>query len=88
LTLARPAKSIFFKYLLQPQRNVRIAAIVRRISGPNPGFLLTGRSLRVVEEQEAILRNIVFGGWFLVVFLLIAGAALLSRSQLRQTLPN
>lgn len=72
----------------QPQPNLRIAAIVRRVSGPHPGFLITGRSLSLVEEQEDILRDMVFGGWFLVVFLLIAGAALLSRSQLKQTLPN
>jgi hypothetical protein len=72
----------------QPQPNVRIAAVVYRVSGPTPGFLLTGRSLRVVEEQENILRNMVFGGWFLVVFLLIAGAALLNRSQLKQPIPN
>jgi hypothetical protein len=65
----------------QPQTNVRIATVIRRVSGPNPGFLLTGRSLLVVEEQEAILRNMVFGGWFLVVFLLTAGALLLGRYQ-------
>jgi hypothetical protein len=64
----------------QPQPNVRIAAVIQRVSGPNPGFILTGRSLRLVEEQEDILRDMVFGGWFLVVLLLIAGAALLSRS--------
>jgi hypothetical protein len=72
----------------QPQPNIRIAAIVRRVSGPHPGFLLTGRSLRLVEEQEAILRDMVFAGWFLVVFLLIAGAALLHRSQLRPPIPG
>jgi hypothetical protein len=72
----------------QPQPNVRIAAVIRRVSGPTPGFLLTGRSLRFVEEQEAILRNMVFGGWFLVVFLLIAGAALLHRSQHNQPITN
>jgi hypothetical protein len=72
----------------QPQPNVRVAAVIQRVSGPTPGFLLTGRSLRVVEEQENILRNLVFGGWFFVVFLLIAGAALLNRSQLKQPIPN
>jgi hypothetical protein len=65
----------------QPQPGVRIAAVIHRVSGPHPGFLLTGRSLRLVEDQEAILRNMVFGGWFLIVFLLFAGAILLSRFQ-------
>jgi hypothetical protein len=72
----------------QPQPNVRIATVIQRVSGPNPGFLLTGRSLRLVEEQENILRNMVFGGWFLVVFLLIAGAVLLNRIQLNQAIQN
>jgi len=65
----------------QPQPNVRIAAVIHRVSGPHPGFLLTGRSLRLVEEQEEVLRKMVFGGWFLIVFLLFAGAILLSRLQ-------
>jgi hypothetical protein len=64
----------------QPQPNVRIAAVMRRVSGPTPGFILAGRSLRMVEEQESLFWRMVFLGWFLLVFLLVAGAALLSRS--------
>jgi len=63
----------------QPQPNVRIAAVMRRVSGPTPGFILAGRSLRMVEEQESLFWRIVFMGWFLLIFLLVAGAALLSR---------
>jgi hypothetical protein len=69
----------------QPQPNVRIAAVMQRISGLNPGFLLTGRSLRVVEEQESLFWRMVFIGWFILVFLLIAGAALLGRAQRQGT---
>ena len=65
----------------QPQPNVRIAAVMQRVSGPNPGFLLAGRSLRIVEEQESLFWRMVFIGWFFLVFLLIAGAALLGRAQ-------
>ena len=72
----------------QPQPNVRIAAVIQRVSGPTPGFLLTGRSLQLVEEQESLFWRMAFIGWFLVVFLLIAGAALLNRSQLKQAIPN
>jgi hypothetical protein len=71
----------------QPQPNVRIAAVIHRISGPNPGFLLAGRSLRMVEEQESLFWKMVFVGWFILVFLLVAGAALLSRFQRRNTMP-
>lgn len=69
----------------QPQQNVRIAAVMQRVSGPNPGFLLTGRSLRVVEEQESLFWRMVFIGWFFLVFLLIAGAVLLGRVQRQAT---
>lgn len=72
----------------QPQPNVRIAAVIQRVSGPTPGFLLTGRSLQLVEEQESLFWRMAFIGWFLVVFLLIAGAALLNRSQHRQPTPS
>jgi hypothetical protein len=71
----------------QPQPNVRIAAVIHRVSGPTPGFLLAGRSLRMVEEQESLFWGMVFLGWFLLVFLLVAGAALLSRFQGRNTIP-
>jgi hypothetical protein len=71
----------------QPQPNVRIAAVIHRISGPTPGFILAGRSLRMVEEQESLFWRMVFIGWFMLVFLLVAGAALLSRFQRRNTTP-
>ena len=61
---------------LQPERGVRIAAVVRRASAPSAGFVLVGRSLREVEEREYRLRLIcalalaaVLGGTLLVVAL-------------------
>lgn len=68
----------------QPRPGVRIAMVARRVKGANPGFLLAGRSLRVVEEYESQLRRIVLIGWLIVISLLTGGAALLvstSRSQ-------
>jgi hypothetical protein len=44
-------------------------------------FRLVGRSLTLVEEQEGLLYHATFIGWFVLVGLLIAGAALLSRVQ-------
>jgi len=72
----------------QPQPNVRIAAVIHRISGPNPGFLLGGRSLRLVEEQESVFWRMVFIGWFVLVFLLIGGAILLNNFQLRRPITS
>lgn len=65
----------------QPRPNVRIAAVIQRISGPDPGFLLAGRSLRLVEEQESLFWRMALAGWFIMVLILIAGAALLNRVQ-------
>jgi hypothetical protein len=69
------------KFTWQPRRGVRIAAVARRVDGPHPGFVLVGRSLTLVEEQEGLLYHATFIGWFVLVGLLIAGAALLSRVQ-------
>lgn len=53
----------------QPTPGVRIAAVVR---GYDRGFLLAGRSLRVVEQREDILRWQVLTAW---LFGLVASAA-------------
>jgi hypothetical protein len=71
----------------QPQPNVRIAAVAHRVSGPTPGFILVGRSLRLVEEQESLFWRMVFIGWFVFVLLLMVGAAILSRVQHRNAAP-
>jgi hypothetical protein len=47
----------------QPQPNVRIAAVIHRVAGPSPGFILAGRSLRMVEEQESLFWRMVFLGF-------------------------
>ncbi len=65
----------------QPRPGVRIAMVTRRIDGPHPGFLLAGRSLRVVEEYESDLYRMTMIGWVLVVALLAGGATLLSRTR-------
>ena len=65
----------------QPRPQVRIAAIAKRITGPHPGFLLVGRSLRSVEESEGVLRQMTFGGWFLLLLLLALGAAFLQQAR-------
>jgi hypothetical protein len=69
------------KFTWQPRRGVRIATVARRIDGPHPGFVLVGRSLTLVENQEGLLYHATFIGWFVLVGLLCAGAALLSRVQ-------
>jgi hypothetical protein len=69
------------KFTWQPRPSIRIAAVARRIDGPHPAFILVGRSLGFVEQQEGLLYHAAFIGWFVVVVLLIAGAALLNVSR-------
>lgn len=69
----------------QPRPGVRLASVIRRIDGNHPGFLLTGRSLRIVEEQESLLWHMVFGIWFGIMLLLFGGALFLNRAQLAKT---
>jgi hypothetical protein len=68
------------KVTWQPQRGVRLASVVRRVNGKNPGFLLAARSLRLVEEQKSTLWWMALGIWVAVMILLLGGASLLHRA--------
>ena len=72
------------KITWQPRPGVRIATVAQRIDGPNPGFILVGRSLTLVQKQEDELRVGTFITWFCLMALLIAGAVFLNRAQTRQ----
>jgi hypothetical protein len=63
----------------QPRPHVRIAAVVRYLHRAHPGFVLAGRSLRVVEKDERVLFRMTFLGWLLLVLLLASGARALER---------
>lgn len=71
------------KFTWQPTADVRIATVVRRVDGPHPGFILTGRSLRLVEQQESILWRMAFSVWIGLIAVLACGAIFLDRAQLR-----
>jgi hypothetical protein len=47
----------------QPRPDVRIAAVVEPFSGPTPGFVLAGRSLKEVEKRENQLLLFIAFGW-------------------------
>lgn len=67
----------------EPMPGVRLAAVIRRvdIKGKASGFIVTGRSLRVIERQKDILWWMALGIWFAMMLLLIGGAKLLRRMQ-------
>jgi len=47
----------------EPERGVRIAAVVVRHEGANAGFVLAGRSLREVEKRETKTELIAGAAW-------------------------
>jgi hypothetical protein len=65
----------------QPRPGIRIASVIKHITGKGSGFILAGRSLRPVEEQESLLRRMFIGGWIGLMLLLLGGAFLLTRIQ-------
>ncbi len=52
---------------LQPESGVRIAAIIVRAEGTTSGFVLAGRSLRVVEERIDDLTLITAAALFVIL---------------------
>jgi hypothetical protein len=70
----------------QPRPGVRLASVVQRVGGSTPGFVLTARSLRLVEEQERLLKQMVLAVWITVMLLLFGSASMLNRLQRSQPL--
>ena len=62
-----------------PQFGVRSAIVVIRFHGPNPGFVLAGRSLREVEIREDNILKIIFAGWITILVVTFLATALIFR---------
>ncbi len=61
----------------QPRPGVRIAAVIERVSGAQPGFVLAGRSLREVEVREAQVGHMAGLAWIGMLGLILFGTAAL-----------
>jgi hypothetical protein len=68
----------------QPEAGVRSAAVVVRYAGPQPGFVLAGRSLREVEYREQQMLQLVAAAW--LATLLVSFVGLLIGGYLDRTL--
>ena len=55
---------------------VRIAAVVQRVSGSHPGFVLAGRSLREVEARIEDVKEMAGLTWLGMLTLIIVGTAI------------
>jgi hypothetical protein len=76
------------KFTWQPRTGVRIAAVARRFDGAQPGVVLVGRSLAVVQQQQIALRRGTFISWFCLMALLALGAVLLDRAYQPRNTPS
>lgn len=52
---------------------VRIAAVVKRVNGPQPGFVLAGRNMREVEARESHVAHLAGLAWLGMLALIAAG---------------
>jgi hypothetical protein len=59
--------------ILGSTRGVRIAAVVQRVSGAHPGFVLAGRSLREVEAREHQIAQMARLAWLGMLGLILVG---------------
>jgi hypothetical protein len=57
--------------ILGTVRGVRIAAVVERVGGAHPGFVLAGRSLREVEARENQVWHMASFAWMVMLALIV-----------------
>ena len=55
------------------KNSVRIAAVVLRVNGAHPGFVLAGRSLREVEAREELVGHLAGLAWLAMLGLIAIG---------------
>jgi hypothetical protein len=57
----------------QPRHDVRIAAVIQRVNGPHPGFVLAGRNMREVESREALVGQLAGLTWIGMLGVILVG---------------
>jgi hypothetical protein len=60
---------------LQRGHGVRIAAVIQRVTGPTPGFVLAGRNMREVEAREAQVGQLALLTWIGMMGVILVGTA-------------
>lgn len=55
------------------EHGVRIAAIVQRVNGAHPGFVLAGRNMREVEARERQVQQMAGLAWLAMLGLILVG---------------
>lgn len=62
------------------QEGVRIAAVVQRVNGAHPGFVLAGRNMREVEARESQVAHMSLLVWLGMLSLIVVGTLALGMS--------
>ncbi len=57
----------------QPRHDVRIAAVVQRVGGAHPGFVLAGRNMREVEAREEQVEQMAGLTWIGMLTVILIG---------------
>ncbi len=65
------------RFTWQPSVGVRSAVVVKYFGGPNPGFVLAGRSLREIEKREDYILKEVVLGYLVILFLILTSTIIL-----------
>jgi hypothetical protein len=58
----------------QPRRGVRIASVVMRVQGSQPGFVLAGRNMREVESRIGDVGTMAGLTWMGMLALIVIGS--------------
>jgi hypothetical protein len=59
----------------QPRHDVRIAAVVERVAGAQPGFVLAGRNMREVQSRIGQVSQMASLAWICMLALILFGTA-------------
>jgi hypothetical protein len=57
-------------------RGVRVAAVVERVEGAQPGFVLAGRNMREVEAREHLVGQLAALAWLAMLGLILVATAI------------
>lgn len=60
----------------QPEPGVRIAAVVLPFRGAHPGFVLAGRSLRLIEDRISATLRMVVLAWAVMIAIIVTATLL------------
>jgi hypothetical protein len=58
------------------EHGVRIAAVLERVDGPQPGFVLAGRNMREVEAREAQVGQLALLTWIGMMGVIVVGTGI------------